>query len=347
MSEPAARARPLHWLLAIPSRLLRVAISVVLGLAIAWASLAIYFAPVGAEAWRIGLALAYAAFAVWAVWFSRSAPARWVLAALYLAVLVGWSFIKPSHDRDWRKDVSVMPRATIEGDRVHISGVRNFDYRSADDFTVRHDERTVDVSKINGLDFFISYWMPGPIGHTFLSFTFDDAPPLNVSIETRPEVGEGFAPIASMFKQFELIYVVGEERDVVGVRTNFRNENVYVFRLRIPAETARRLFRVYMQRVNQLYDQPEFYHLLSNSCTVNIVRHANLAGRTGPLDFRHYLNGWVDRYFYDARLLNTSIPFPEFRRRSRVDPAVSASEEIEVFARRIRAGVPGMPQQTE
>jgi hypothetical protein len=345
MSTTRSKPRPLHWLLAIPSRLLRGFISVVLGLVIAWASLAIYYAPFGAEPWRIGLAVAFAAYAVWAVWIARSGRARWVLSALYLAVLVGWSFVKPSHDREWRPDVSVMPRATIEGDRVRISGVRNFAYRSLDDFTVRHVEREVDVSKINGLDFFISYWMPGPIGHTFLSFTFDDAPPLNVSIETRPEVGEGFAPIASLFRQFELIYVVGEERDVVGVRTNFRNENVYVFRLRVSADAARRLFRAYMQRINQLYDRPEFYHLLSNSCTVNIVRLANLAGRTGPLDFRHYFNGWVDRYFYEARLLNTSMPFPEFRRRSRVDPAVSASEEIEVFARRIRENVPGMPQR--
>ena len=103
--------------------------------------------------------------------------------------------------------------------------------------------------------------------------------------------------------------MVGEERDVVGVRTNFRDEDVYVYRLRVPAESARQLFLVYLERINQLADRPEFYHLLSNSCTINIVRYANLAGRIGDIDLRHYLNGWVDRYFYDTRLLNSQFPF--------------------------------------
>jgi hypothetical protein len=272
---------------------------------------------------------------------------RWVLAGLYVAVLVGWSFVRPSHEREWRADVGVMPRAAIDGDRVRISGVRDFDYRSRDDFTVRYEEREFLLSQVTGLDFFISYWMPGPVGHTFVSFLFDEAPPLNISIETRPEAHEGFSPLQSLFKKYELIYVVGEERDVVGVRTNFRNEDVYVFRLRVSAEVARNLLRVYLQRINELADRPEFYHLLSNSCTVNIVRYANLAGRTGGFDFRHYLNGWVDRYFYDARLLNTSFSFAELRRRSQVDPGVKSSEIVDEFSRRIRKDVPGMTPEEE
>ena len=235
-----------------------------------------------------------------------------------------------------------MPRATIDGDRVRITGVRNFDYRSRDDFTVRYEEREVSLSHLTGLDFFISYWMPGPVGHTFVSFIFDNAPPLNISIETRPEVHEGFDPLASLFKQYELIYVVGEERDIVGVRTNFRNEDVYVYRLRVSAENARQLLQVYLERINELADQPEFYHLLSNSCTINIVRYANLVGRSGDIDLRHYLNGWVDRYFYDTRLLKSQLPFAELRRRSRVDEAIKASEGTEEFSQHIRESMPGM-----
>jgi hypothetical protein len=322
--------------------LLRAIKSFALALVVAWASLAIYFSPLPSPGLRIGLAVAMATFGIWALWISRRPRMKWIYAGLYLVVLVGWSFVRPSHDREWRPDVAVMPRAAIDGDRVRISGVRDFDYRSRDDFTVRYGEREVLLSHMTGLDFFISYWMPGPVGHTFLSFTFDDAPPLNISIETRPEVHEGFDPLASLFKKYELIYVVGEERDLVGVRTNFRGEDVYVYRLRVPAEVARRLFMVYVERINQLADRPEFYHLLSNSCTINIVRYANLIGRSGDFDFRHYLNGWVDRYFYDVRLLDTQFPFAELRRRSRVDPAVQASEDVEKFARHIRQTVPGM-----
>jgi hypothetical protein len=337
----AGRRRP-AWLLRLPALLARAVVALVLGLAVAWGSFALYFLPLPWAPLRIGLALAFAVFAVWALWVTRRPRMRWLLAALYGALLVGWGFVSPSHDREWRPDVAVMPRAVIDGNNVRIAGVRDFDYRSRDDFTPRYVEREVQLSHLVGLDFYISYWMPGPVGHTFVSFMFDNAPPLNVSIETRPEVHEGFSPLKSLFKQYELIYVVGEERDIVGVRTNFRDEDVYLFRLRVSAEAARRLFMVYLTRINQLYDRPEFYHLLSNSCTVNIVRHANLAGRTGDFDFRHLLNGWVDRYFYDARLLNTSFSFQELRRRSRVDPSVPTSAGVEEFAQRIRENIPGM-----
>ena len=158
-----------------------------------------------------------------------------------------------------------MPRATIDGDRVHITGVRDFDYRSRDDFTVRYEEREVQLSHLTGLDFFVSYWSEGPVAHTFVSFIFDNAAPLSISIETRPEVGEGFDPLASLFKQFELIYVVGNERDLVRVRTNFRKETVYLYRLNSPVENVRRLLLVYLERINELADRPEFYHLLTNS----------------------------------------------------------------------------------
>lgn len=126
-----------------------------------------------------------------------------------------------------------MPRAFIDGDRVRVTGFRNFDYRSTDDCTPRYEER--EVSRV---DFYVSFWMPGPFGRTFVSFIFDDAPPVSISIETRPEQGEGFAVLASLFKQFELIYVVGEERDIVGVRTDHRREDVYRYPVAISSELS-------------------------------------------------------------------------------------------------------------
>ena len=154
-----------------------------------------------------------------------------------------------------------------------------------------------------------------------MSFIFDNAPPLSISIETRPEVGEGFAPIASLFKQFELIYVVGNERDVVRVRTNYRRETVYLYRLNAPADNARRRLLVYLARINELADRPEFYHLLSNSCTINIVRYANAAGRVGRFDIRHLLNGLLDSDLYHSGRVDTTLPFDELRRRSLINEA--------------------------
>ena len=314
-----------------------------LALLIAWATLAIHYSNLPWAWLRSALAIAFAAFAIWALWLSR--PRRTIaFTVLFLGVVAWWISIAPSHDREWRKEVAVMPRAFIDGDRVRLTGVRNFDYRSRNDFTVRYEEREVLLSHLTALDFYVSYFMEGPVGHTFVSFIFDNAPPLSISIETRPELGEGFAPVASMFKQFELIYVVGDERDLVGVRANHRQEPIYLYRLNTPAEDARRLLLVYLERINELADGPEFYHLLTNSCTINIVRYANAAGREGRIDIRHILNGLADSYLYRSGRIDTTLPFDELRRRSLINEAVRAADGAPDFSQRIRASLPTVPR---
>jgi Domain of unknown function (DUF4105) len=212
-------SRPFGWLIAVAGFLC-------LAVPLAWATLAIYYSNLQWASARIGLAAAFAAFAIWALWFSRQRRMFVSAVVLFFGVVAWWISIRPSHDRNWRPEVAVMPRATIDGDHVHLTGVRNFQYRSRNDFTVGYQERDVLLSHLVALDFFVSYFTEGPVGHTFLSFIFDNAPPLSISIETRPEVGEGFAPVASLFKQFELVYLA---------------------------------------RINELADHPEFYHLLTDA----------------------------------------------------------------------------------
>ena len=202
----------------------------------------------------------------------------------------------------------------------------------------------MSLSHLSALDFYVSYWSEGLVGHTFLSFIFDNAPPLSISIETRPEVGEGFNPVASLFKQFELIYVVGDERDLVRVRTNYRQESVYLYRLNTSAEDARRLLLVYLGRINELADDPEFYHLLSNSCTINIIRYANAAGREGRFDIRHLVNGLIDSYLYHSGRVDTTLPFDELRQRSLITRAAQAANDAPDFSERIRAFLPTIPR---
>lgn len=329
----AAAWRPLGWLLATLRFVAKV-------LFVAWGALALHFSNLPWAGARLALALAFAAFAVWALWFARRRNAYWLLGVVFGAIFVWWVLIPPSHDRPWRPEVAVMPRVAIDGDSYRFSGVRDFEYRSENDFTPRYQEREVSLAHLQGVDFFVSYWREGPVGHTFLSFVFDNAPPLSISIETRPEIGEGFDPVASMFKQFELIYVVGDERDIVGLRTNHRDEEVFLYRTAMPLAFAQRLFRVYVERINELADRPEFYHLLSNSCTINIVRYANAAGRKGRFDFRHLLNGLVDRYIHATGVVDTDLPFAELRARSRITAAAKAADKDAHFSERIRAGLP-------
>jgi uncharacterized protein DUF4105 len=325
--------KPLRWLLAGLGFFCR---AVVVG----WATLAIYYSNLPWAWLRLVLAVAFMAFGIWALWRSRTPRMLLAFAGLFLGVLVWWISIRPSHHRPWRPEVAVMPRVSIDGDRVRITGVRNFEYRTKDDFTARYEEREVSVSSLTSIDFFVSYWTPGPVGHTFLSFNFANAPPLCISIETRPEVGEGFSPIASLFKQFELIYVVGDERDIVRVRTNFRHDDVYLYHIRTSPENARRLFLVYLDRINELYSRPEFYHLLSNSCTINIVRYARATGKISGFDIRHFLNGFIDSYLYSIGAVDTTLPFSELRRRSLINDAAQAADDAPDFSERIRAAVP-------
>jgi hypothetical protein len=309
-------------------------------LLVLWGTLAIYYSNLPWSWARLGVAIAFAAFALWALWLTRRRRMRWAFAAVFAAVVAWWIAIPASHDRDWRAEVAVMPRAVIDGDRVRITGVRNFEYRSRNDFTVRHEVREFLLSDLAGIDFYVSYWSEGLVGHTFLSFIFRNAPPLSISIETRPEVGEGFNPLASLFKQFELIYVVGDERDLVGLRTNHRQETTYLYRLNTSADDARRLLLVYLDRINQLADRAEFYHLLSNSCTINIIRYANAAGREGRFDIRHLFNGLIDSYLYHSGRVDTSLPFDELRQRSLINGAAQAAEGAPDFSQRIRASLP-------
>jgi hypothetical protein len=339
-SRPARRRgswlrKPLAWLLATGWFLLSIGL-------IGWATLAIWFSPLPGSLLRLALAFAFFAFGAWALWAPRTARRLAAFAVVYAVILVAWSTIEPSHDREWQPEVAVMPRVSIDGDRVRLSGVRNFDFRSRDDFTIRYEEREVSLSRMTGVDFFISFWAEGPVGHTFLSFIFEDAPPLSISIETRPEVGEGFAPVASLFKQFELIFIVGDEHDLVGLRASHRDEEVFLYHTRITPEFARRLFLVYAARINELADQAEFYHLLSNSCTINIIRYANAAGRIGRLSIKHLLNGLIDHYLYVVGVVDTSLPFEELRRRSRITEAAQAAAGADDFSERIRVGLPAI-----
>ncbi len=330
------------WSLRMVRRTKTVLRNLLYGLMAVWATLAIYYSNLPWGWARLALAAVFAAFGIWALWITPRRVARWAFGAAFAAVLFWFISIEPSDDRPWRPEVAVKPRAIIEGDIIRITGYRHFYFRTRDDFDVRYEEREVQLSHLTSVDLFISFWLPGPLGHTFVSFNFDNGPPVCISIETRPEVGESFQPIASMFKQFELFYVVGDERDVVRLRTNHRDENVFLYRILASPQRARNLFLVYMTRINELADRPEWYHLLSDSCTINIVRYANKAGRVGGFDVRHLINGMIDRYLYSVGLVDTSLPFDELRARSRITEIAKNAELNPEFSQRIREGLPGM-----
>ena len=261
--------------------------------------------------------------------------------AAFGAVLFWWLSIEPRNDRDWLPDVARTPRATIEGDHIRISNIRNFSYRSEDDYTERWEERAYDLSKLQGVDLFLIYWGSPMIAHTILSWRFEDSPPLAISIETRKERGEEYSALLGFFRQFELYYVVADERDVVRLRTNYRDEDVYLYPLRIPREAARAVLLDYLRTINELAERPKWYNALLHNCTTTIQYHIQHVTPGNPWSWKIILNGYIDELAYERGTIDNHLPFETLRARSQINGVAQAANQDSAFSRRIRQILPG------
>jgi hypothetical protein len=229
----------------------------------------------------------------------------------------------------------------FDGDLVTLDNVRNFHYRSEDDFDESWETRTYDLSKLRGIDLFLSYWGSPLIAHTIASWEFEDGQHLAISIETRKEVGESYSAILGFFRQYELYYVASDERDVIGVRTNHRGEEVYLYRMRTPIPVARALLVDYLKTMNALALEPRWYNALSHNCTTTIRRHARQVAPRNPVSWKIFVNGFIDELGYDRGSMDTSLPFEELRSRSEITERARAAGDDPTFSSLIRLNLPG------
>jgi hypothetical protein len=245
---------------------------------------------------------------------------------------------KPSNDRDWVDEQKVLASAEIDGDKVHIKNVRNAQFFTYRDCLVDYYDKTYDLTKIKGVDFVvIPFANNKAIAHTLLSFGFENGDYVGVSVEVRMEKGESYSTAAGLLGQFELMYVVADERDLLPVRPEFRHVDVLLYHTKATPAQARALFLDVMKRVNQLHDHPEFYDTLRNNCTTNIVRHINsLAPNRVPYDYRVLLPGYADELAYELGLIDNSLPFAEVRRRAVISSAILEHKDNPRFSQLIR-----------
>lgn len=267
---------------------------------------------------------------------------RGVIAFLCLfALLVAWWLtIPPSNNRDWQPDVAVLPWATVAGNRVTVHRIRNCDYRSETDYTCRYYDRTYDLDKLKSVDLFLIYWGSPLIAHTMLSFGFEGQGQVCFSIETRKEKGEVYSAVKGFFKQYELIYIVADERDVVRLRTNYRNEDVYLYRLNATPELARKVFLDYLRQVNRFHDRPQWYNALVSNCTTNIRGHTAPYAGNARFDWRIIVNGFLDEMMYERGAVNTTLPFAELKKLSHINARARQTDKDKDFSRSIRQGLP-------
>jgi hypothetical protein len=278
-----------------------------------------------------------------AIVFLRGTGRRLGAAFLGFAlVLAWWLTLKPSNERSWQPDVAQTAWAEVKGDEVTLHNVRNCDYRTETDYKPRWETRTLRPSRITGIDLAIDYWGSPWIAHPIVSFQFADAPPLCFSIETRKTSGQSYSAIGGLYRQFELIYIVADERDVIRVRTNFRKgEEIYLYRLTASPEKARDRFMEYIAALNDLHAHPRWYNALTTNCTTSI-RAQHDAMELPPWDWRVLANGKGDELLFErGSLVTAGLTFPDLKQRTLINPAAMASDQAPDFSKRIRAGVPG------
>jgi hypothetical protein len=284
------------------------------------------------------VAWAFALVVLAAIIFSRG-PWR-KLGATFLGfalVLAWWLTLKPSNDRAWQPDVAQSASAEINGDTVTLHNVRNCDYRTETDYTPHWETRTVRLSQLTGIDMAINYWGSPWMAHPIVSFQFADGPPVCFSIETRKQVGQTYSAIGGLYRQFELIYIVADERDVIRVRTNYRQgEEIYLYRTTFTAAQARERFQEYLRSLNQIRDHPRWYNAVTTNCTTTI-RAQHPPGERIAWDWRMLVNGKMDEMLYEHGIIAGALPFQELKSRSLINSRARAANDDLDFSARIRS----------
>ena len=257
-----------------------------------------------------------------------------------VAVLIGGVSVaakRPSHDRQWKLGYAVLPYVEMEGDLATIRNIRSFSYNS--DGSVRHAkyyDQTYSLTKLTGLWYGISHFYGFGLAHTFLSFGFENGEYLVISVEARKEIGESYHPVSGLWRNYELIYVVGDDRDIIGLRTHIRKERVYLYEIQVSIETTERVFQEMLDKINQIHSRPEFYNTITDNCTTSIMRHARKFSNWELFtNYKILLPGYSDELAYELGVLSTDVPLPELRERSRIDPGAVALDDPE-FSVRIR-----------
>jgi Domain of unknown function (DUF4105) len=264
---------------------------------------------------------------------------RAVVATLLLPAAIWWGTRTPSNQRDWTPDNARVPTARFRGDSVYVQNVRNATYRTPADYTVRWEDRAYDLRQVERAWFLVEPFSRdwrGP-AHTLVSFQFADGRFLAVSAEIRKEKGETFSPWKGLLRQFEMTYVVGDERDLVRLRTNYRRDPVYLYPGRADRAKVRALLVDMLTRANGLAARPEFYNTLTNTCTTSIVGHVNrITPRRVPFSVKVLFPGYSDRLAYDLGLIDTDLPFEQARERFHVNARALRWGNSPDFSQRIR-----------
>jgi hypothetical protein len=305
-----------------------------------WCALAIRFSGFGGETIALAASVIYCAGVPLAVIFlpNRRRTAYGILV-LGVGVFLGWTQIKPSHHRDWVPSVSKLPYAEILENQAVVHNIRNFDYRTEKDFTAHYYDKTFDLDQLESVDYVLSHWDGlEAVAHSIFSFGFESGEHLAVSVETRLEKGEPQSALRGLFKQYELIYVLADEKDLIRLRTNFRKEDVYLYPTTVNKEKVRKLFLVILNRVNDIAENPQFYNTLSQNCLTSLASDfKKVITPKSFFDFRRIANGYSDEMLYENGWIDyKGEGFEETKKLRYINQYVEGNSNVDDFSKQIR-----------
>jgi hypothetical protein len=317
--------------------------TLLVGFSAIWGAFALWYQAPGGQAVKVLSVLVWAGFSftlLIALWQGRTAICLLAFAVVFAGLLIWWQRIAPSNDRIWTDDVAQMTTGTVDGNRVTLHNVRNFDWRSDTDYTQRWETRTYELDRLNSVDMIMSYWTVPAIAHMLISFGFDDGAQVVFSVEIRREKHESYSEIGGFFKKFELSVIAADERDVIRVRTNVRGEDDYLYRVRMPLSAMRSLFLSYIDEANSLARAPRFYNTITANCTTLVYHMMKRIVGYLPLDYRLLLVGYLPEYVHRVGGLDQRYSLQELRALGRITERAKKADRSDSFSADIRQGIP-------
>jgi len=263
------------------------------------------------------------------------------LVVVLAAMIIAWTSIDARGDREWIPEQARLPETSIRGNVVHVSNVRDFRYRTRHDFTAKYVDREYDLDKLVSAWYVLSPFSEGWRGpaHSFVSFGFSDSTFVAISVEARREPGETYNVVKGLFKRFEIMYVVGNERDLIGQRAAF-GDPVYLYPIKAKPDRIRAMLVSMLERANKLRVEPEFYNTLTNNCTSNVLSHVNqVAPNTVSAGIKTILPGYTDEVAHELGLMDTDLDITAARERYLVNARAKRFINDSAFSFRIREAI--------
>lgn len=258
---------------------------------------------------------------------------------LVLAYIVLIIVVRPSLNRDWSPDQAVLARAEISGNSVSITNIRNIEYRTTKDYDLHYYDKTFDLGKLESVWYMVEPFSGYGAGaaHTLVSFGFEGGDYVAISAEIRKEKGESFSAVKGLLRQYELIYVIADERDVLKLRSNYRKDDVFLYPVKTTKERMQKLFVSMLTRANKLATEPKFYNTLTNTCTTSIVEHVNeiVPGRI-PFSYKVLMPGYSDELAQKIGLIDNTLSIEDLRAKYRINDKALKYANDPLFSERIR-----------